>query len=95
MKLCTFVVATVAGRLERVGVVTPVGVVDACAAREAFLSRSLSPAAAERVAAAQVPPDLKLIIGAGAPAREWVREAVDLVVGTGVAETTSGPFCFI
>lgn len=90
MKLCTFVVATVAGRLERVGVVTAVGVIDAGAAREAFLSRSLSPAAAERVATAQVPPDLTLIVGAGAAALDWVREAVDFVVGAGVAETASG-----
>ncbi len=90
MKLCTFVVATAAGRLERVGVLTPAGVVDAGAAREVFLARQLPPAVAERVALAQVPPDLTLIVGAGAMALDWVREAVDFVVAAGVASTPGG-----
>jgi 2-keto-4-pentenoate hydratase/2-oxohepta-3-ene-1,7-dioic acid hydratase in catechol pathway len=89
MKLCTFVVETPLGRQRRVGVVAERSVIDATAAREALLERQLPASAAERVASAQVPPDLIAIIGSGALGLEWVAEAVEHVSHTG-AEATGG-----
>lgn len=90
MKLCTFAVATPLGRYTRVGVKTEAGVVDATAARVAFLAQSLPAAAAQRVGAAQVPPDMVQLIGAGKPAREWLEEAVGHMLARGAATGIDG-----
>jgi 2-keto-4-pentenoate hydratase/2-oxohepta-3-ene-1,7-dioic acid hydratase in catechol pathway len=91
MRLGSFSVATPLGAMRRVGMDTEAGVVDATAARIALLERNGLPrAAAERVGGAQVPPDMVEIIGAGAPAMEWLREAVEAVLTHGQAATASG-----
>ena len=90
MKLGTFAVKSPVGEFRRIGVATPDGIVDATAARIALLERSLSAGAAERVGAAQAPPDMIELIGAGSVAMEWVAEAVDAVIARGQAATASG-----
>lgn len=90
MKLGTFAVKSPVGEFRRIGVATPGGIVDATAARIALLERSLPPGAAARVGAAQVPPDMIELIGAGSVAMEWVAEAVDAFVVHGQASTSSG-----
>ncbi len=90
MKLGTFAVKSPVGEFRRIGVATPDGIVDATAARIALLERSLTSGAAARVGAAQVPPDMIELIGAGSIAMEWVAEAVDAVVAHGQAATSSG-----
>ena len=81
MKLCTFAVATPLGQITRVGVKTDRGIVDATAARTAFLAQSMPIAAAQRVAAAQLPPDMLQVIGTGQAAMQWLAEAVEYVLG--------------
>ncbi|GAA5233157.1 fumarylacetoacetate hydrolase family protein [Verticiella sediminum] len=83
MKLCTFSVATPLGPLVRTGVVTDMGVIDAAAARSAFLERSLPMAAAARVGEAQVPADMLALIGSGPQTMEWLKEAVEAAVASG------------
>jgi hypothetical protein len=58
MRLCSFAVATPLGPLRRIGMATPQGILDATAARTALLERRLPAAAAQRIAAAEVPPDM-------------------------------------
>lgn len=77
MKLCTFEIATPLGAVQRVGVGREGVVVDATAARVAFLEQTLPPEAAARVGAAQVPPDMGSLIGSGPQALRWAEEAVD------------------
>jgi len=90
MKLCSFGVKTPLGLIERVGVYTEQGVVDATAARQAWLERSMPLAAAQRVGAAQVPTDMIALIGSGQIALEWVREAVDALFLHGADTTSEG-----
>ncbi len=90
MKLCTFSVKSPLGQIRRIGVVTDMGIIDASAARSAFLERSLTPAAAARVGAAQVPPDMVELIGSGAQALDWVREAIQHVQSAGQGTTSQG-----
>jgi len=90
MKLCTFGVSTPLGVIERVGVYTEQGVVDATAARQAFLERTLSAAAAHRVGEAQVPAEMIALIGSGQQAINWVEEAVEAVLKQGVSATSAG-----
>ena len=90
MKLCTFGVKTPLGLIERVGVHTEQGIVDATAARQAWLERSMPLAAAQRVSAAQVPSDMITLIGSGQLALDWLQEAVDALLLTGVSTTSDG-----
>jgi 2-keto-4-pentenoate hydratase/2-oxohepta-3-ene-1,7-dioic acid hydratase in catechol pathway len=89
MKLATFAVPTPLGDQRRIGVVTLAGILDATAARAALLERDLPRAAAQRVATAQVPPDMLDLIAMGEPGLDWVREAVAAVESRG-QETTAG-----
>jgi len=89
MKLCTYAIDTPLGTATRVGVVTNAGIVDATAARVALLERSLPPAAAQRVGAAQVPPDMIELIASGKPALDWLREALAFIADKGI-EATAG-----
>jgi 2-keto-4-pentenoate hydratase/2-oxohepta-3-ene-1,7-dioic acid hydratase in catechol pathway len=90
MKLATFAVATPLGEYRRIGVVTPEGMLDATAARAALLERSLPEAAAARVGAAQVPPDMVELIAMGEQGLDWVREAVRAVFEAGQERTAGG-----
>lgn len=90
MKLCTFAMPTPLGDVQRVGVLRGDLVVDATAARVAWLERTLSAEAAARVGEAQVPPDMIALVGSGAPVFDWVREAVDDVLATGRDRTSRG-----
>ena len=90
MKLCTFGVKTPLGLVERVGVYTAQGVIDATAARQAFLERSMPRAAAQRVGAAQVPPEMITLIGSGSLALYWLQEAIDSLFAHGVPVTSEG-----
>ena len=90
MKLCTFGVKTPFGLVERVGVYTAQGVIDATAARQAFLERSMPLAAAQRVGAAQVPPEMITLIGSGSLALYWLQEAIDSLFARGVPVTSEG-----
>ena len=90
MKLCTFGVLTPLGVIERVGVYTEQGVVDATAARQALLERTLSAAAAYRVGEAQVPTEMIALIGSGQQAISWVEEAVESVLKLGISATSAG-----
>lgn len=90
MKLCTFVIATAVGPVQRVGVVMADFVVDATAARCALMEHSLSMDAAARVAQAQVPADMIQLIGSGSLAIDWVREAVQRVTDNGQEQTSGG-----
>lgn len=90
MRLCTFGISTPLGLIQRVGVHTEQGVVDATAARQASLIRSLSATASQRVGEAQVPSDMISLIGSGQQAIDWVQEAVDFVLTSGTAETSAG-----
>jgi 2-keto-4-pentenoate hydratase/2-oxohepta-3-ene-1,7-dioic acid hydratase in catechol pathway len=89
MRLGTVEVANTLGRHERVVVDTDKGLVDATAARIAFLERNCPPAAARRIGEAQTPPDLTEIIAVGSLGLDWVREAVAHVLEKGI-EATSG-----
>jgi len=94
MKLCTFAIQTPLGEVRRIGVVDDsdgdARIVDATAARIAFLESSLSPEAAARVGAAQVPPDMLALIGSGAQALDWVREAIAALRGGDRRATRQG-----
>jgi 2-keto-4-pentenoate hydratase/2-oxohepta-3-ene-1,7-dioic acid hydratase in catechol pathway len=90
MKLCTFSLPTPLGEARRVGVVTDAGIIDATAARIASLEATLSPDAAARVGAAQVPPDMIALIGSGAQALDWVREAIEDLQSHGRDATRQG-----
>ena len=90
MKLCTFEVACATGPVQRVGVVTEAGIVDATAARIALLEQTLPLSAAVRVGNAQVPPDMIGLIGSGATGLDWVREAVEQVLRRGQAANGAG-----
>jgi 2-keto-4-pentenoate hydratase/2-oxohepta-3-ene-1,7-dioic acid hydratase in catechol pathway len=90
MKLCTFEVATPLGAVRRVGVAQPDVILDATAARIAFLERSLSPEAAARVGSAQVPPDMVALIGSGRAATDWVEESIQSAMADGRESTGLG-----
>ena len=90
MKLGSFEIATPLGAVRRVGVQHAAGVVDATAARIAFLEKSLPAAAAERVGTAQVPPDMIALLGSGAPALDWIAEAIEAVLARGQEATSRG-----
>lgn len=89
MKLGTFSVSTSLGPVRRLGVHTPAGIVDATAARQAWLERIHTPQAAARLAQAQVPPDLLELLYAERHGIEWVREAVDHALASDVTQTSS------
>lgn len=90
MKLCTFGVITSLGLIERVGVYTEQGVVDATAARQAFLEKTLPSGAAQRVGEAQVPSEMIALIGSGQQAIDWLQEAVEDVSRRGTTATCAG-----
>lgn len=90
MKLCTFAISTPVGIMRRTGVVTDLGILDAAAARAAFLERSLPAASAMRVGAAQVPTDMIALLGSGPQALEWLSEAVAAVLAQGRESTAEG-----
>jgi 2-keto-4-pentenoate hydratase/2-oxohepta-3-ene-1,7-dioic acid hydratase in catechol pathway len=90
MRLGTVEIANTLGRHERVVVDTEVGLLDATAARVAFLQRSYPTSAARRIGEAQVPPDLKDIVALGSLGLDWVREAVDAVIQGGIDATAGG-----
>lgn len=90
MKLCTFAIGTPLGEIRRVGAVREGTIVDATAARIAFLERTLTPEAANRVGEAQIPSDMVALIGSGAPALDWVAEAVNHVTESGRDATAKG-----
>lgn len=90
MKLCTFSISTPVGPIVRIGVSTPLGIVDAAAARAALLERQLSCDAAQRVAQAQVPADMVELIGSGPLALQWVEEAVRYIADSGIESTSLG-----
>lgn len=90
MKLCTFEVNTPMGRFRRVGVQAPGCLVDATAARIAWWERTLPVEAAQRIGAAQVPPDMIGLIAMGRPALDWVSEGVDAVTTQGCESTADG-----
>ena len=90
MKLCSFGVKTPLGLIERVGVYTEQGVVDATAARQAWLERRMPLAAAQRVGAAQVPSEMIALIGSGQLTLDWLQEALDALFAHGVSATSAG-----
>lgn len=90
MKLCTFSLSTPLGEARRVGVVHGDRIVDATAARIAWLERMLPLAAAARVGQAQVPADMVALVGSGATALDWVREALAHVLEAGQESTAGG-----
>ena len=90
MRLCSFAVATPLGPLRRIGLATPQGILDATAARAAFLERRLPATAAQRIAAAEVPPDMLAFLDTGPLAMEWLAEAAEAVLGAGIAVTADG-----
>lgn len=90
MKLCSFSIASALGEIRRIGVVLDAVIVDATSARTALLENSLAPEAAHRVGEAQIPPDMIKFIGSGAPALEWLAEAIDHVVAGGQEMTRQG-----
>src|SRR3990172_6036682 len=90
MKLCTFSITTSLAEWRRIGVETSVGVVDASAARVAFLERSMPPVAALRVGSAQVPADMIELLGTGKVGMQWVAEAVDDVILRGQSASAGG-----
>jgi 2-keto-4-pentenoate hydratase/2-oxohepta-3-ene-1,7-dioic acid hydratase in catechol pathway len=90
MRLGTFEVQGPAGRIRRLGAQTPQGVVDVAAARVALLRRRHTDPAARRVAAAQVPSDLRQLLENGRDGINWAAEAVDLVVADGLEEGPDG-----
>jgi 2-keto-4-pentenoate hydratase/2-oxohepta-3-ene-1,7-dioic acid hydratase in catechol pathway len=90
MKISTIAVKTPVGTMRRIGVLTPAGIVDATSARAAFLERSCGRETAQRVAVAQVPPDLLQVLSSGRVGLEWVQEAVDEVIQRGQEEGSSG-----
>jgi 2-keto-4-pentenoate hydratase/2-oxohepta-3-ene-1,7-dioic acid hydratase in catechol pathway len=90
MRLCSFAVATPLGPLRRIGLATPQGILDATAARAAFLERRLPATAAQRIAAAEVPPDMLTFLGTGPLAMEWLAEAAEAVLGAGTTATAGG-----
>lgn len=90
MKLCTFLLETSVGQMQRIGVVDSELIIDATSARIAFLEESLSVSAAFRVGNAQVPPDMIDFIGAGCVALDWLREAIRFVQLQGKNHTRGG-----
>lgn len=90
MKLCTYEMQTGIGPVRRTGVVTAAGIVDAAAARAAFLEATLPAAAAARVGAAQCPVDMLELIGAGQQVLDWLAEAAEFVTRTGRTTTGGG-----
>jgi hypothetical protein len=72
MRLCTFALVTPLGPQRRIGLETPQGILDATAARIAFRERRLPAAAAQRVAEAEVPPDMLALLATGPLALEWL-----------------------
>ncbi|MBR0653185.1 fumarylacetoacetate hydrolase family protein [Roseomonas terrae] len=90
MKLATFEINTPLGPQRRVGVVMDAGIVDATAARSALLERQVPAAAAARIGAAQVPPEMVDLIGMGETGLDWVREAVAYVHSRGQEATGVG-----
>ena len=79
MKLCTFSFPTPLGEAYRVGVVDQGVVIDASAARTAFLEKELPIDAASRIGLAQVPPDMVELIASGDTSIAWIAEAIDHV----------------
>jgi len=90
MRLGTVEVVNSLGRHERVVIDTEQGLVDATAARIAFLERSFRASAARRIGEAQTPPDLKEIIAIGALGLDWVRDACAFVLDNGIEATSGG-----
>jgi len=76
--------------VRRTGVVTAAGIIDAAAARSAYLESALTVAAAARVGAAQCPTDMLDLIGAGQQVLDWLAEAVAAVEKTGRRVTGGG-----
>jgi 2-keto-4-pentenoate hydratase/2-oxohepta-3-ene-1,7-dioic acid hydratase in catechol pathway len=90
MKLATFALATPLGEQRRLGVVTGEGMIDATAARIAWQERRLPAAAAARIGAAEVPPDMLALIEMGEAGLALVAEAVAAVQGHGQDMTAGG-----
>lgn len=90
MRIGTVLLETPLGPVQRVAVRTPFGIVDATAARICALEKTLPEAAALRVGAAQVPPNLVDVIATGPQAMEWIRESVDGVGSLGQERTAGG-----
>jgi 2-keto-4-pentenoate hydratase/2-oxohepta-3-ene-1,7-dioic acid hydratase in catechol pathway len=90
MKLGTIAIASAIGPIVRIGVERPQGIVDATAARAAWHERRLPASAAERIAHAEVPPDMVELIASGDCAMEWIAEAVDTVMQAGTTHTSRG-----
>ena len=90
MKLGTMAVASPLGDVLRIGVHRPEGIVDATAARAAWLEKKLPAAAAERIAAAEVPPDMLTLIASGDAVYGWINEAVTAAIESGTERTSRG-----
>lgn len=90
MKLVTFEVETAVGRIRRIGVDIGNGIVDATAARIAFLESTCPAATASRVGAAQVPPDMRQLLASGSVGLDWVRESLEAVHSRGRDRTAEG-----
>ncbi|MEA3176213.1 MAG: hypothetical protein QOF42_3624, partial [Gammaproteobacteria bacterium] len=90
MRLGTVEIANTLGRHERVVVDTEAGLLDATAARVAFLQRSYPTSAARRIGEAQIPPDMKDIVALGLLGLDWIREAADAVIQGGIDATAGG-----
>ena len=90
MKVGTIAVATPLGMVRRLAVRTEDAIVDATAARIAFLERSLYPSVADRVGSAQVPPDMVQMLDAGEQGLDWIREGLEFVVAGGCRSTSGG-----
>jgi 2-keto-4-pentenoate hydratase/2-oxohepta-3-ene-1,7-dioic acid hydratase in catechol pathway len=89
MKLCTFQVSTALGDVRRVGLVHGDLIIDATAARISLLERTLTPDAAVRVGAAQVPAEMTSLIGSGSAALDWAAEAFEHVLESGKEYTSA------
>ena len=90
MKLCTFAVSGPLGEIRRVGIVRDRTIIDATAARVAYLEQHLSASAAARVGDAQVPSDMLALIGSGPLGLQWAEEALDYAVTSGREATRAG-----
>jgi len=90
MKLGTIELSTPLGPVRRIGVDHALGVIDATAVRAALNERRMPAAAAERIAAAEVPPDMIELIASGDAAIGWIAEAIEWIAAAGITHTSRG-----
>jgi 2-keto-4-pentenoate hydratase/2-oxohepta-3-ene-1,7-dioic acid hydratase in catechol pathway len=90
MKITTFEVSTSLGIQRRVGLIDGPRVVDVTAAVALLHERDRSPEAAERLARAETPADLKMLLAEGPRTLDLVREATSAALAAKATATTTG-----